>query len=89
MCILLITQLFRLVGRLGARKPVSLHQIRAVVTLPDRLKSVRNCCQIDILVTYFLLFLCFHEFSVIKGAFVIELRQISSFFPLDNRGSVI
>ena len=50
----------------------------AIVTLIDRPKSVRNRCVIGGFVV-FLLSLCFLDFSVGVGAFVIGLGQISSF----------
>ena len=59
MCVILITQLLRLVIRLGSRKWV------AVVTPTDRPKSVRNC----------LVFSCFLAVSVGVMAFVIRPRN--------------
>ena len=48
----------------------------AVVTPTDRPKSVRNRCVIEV----FMLSRRFLDFSVVVGAFVIGLSQISSFF---------
>ena len=49
MCVLLITRLLRLVGRLGTRKPVFNHTSwMTVVTPTARPKSVRNRCVIEV-----------------------------------------
>ena len=48
----------------------------------DRSKSVCNCCVIEVFVAFFMLSRCFFDFSVVVGAFVVRLSQISSFFPL-------
>ena len=48
MCVLLITWLLRIFGRLGARKPVNHTSLVTVVTPTDRLKSVRNRCVIEL-----------------------------------------
>ena len=55
-CVLLITRLLRLVGRLGSGKPVKHTSWVAIVTPNDRYKSVRNRCVIQVLVK----FLCCH-----------------------------
>ena len=53
-----------------------------VVTSTDRPKSVRNRCVIELFVTLFVLIVILpFDISVGIGAFVIELIQISSFFP--------
>ena len=51
----------------------------AVVTPPDRPKSVRNCCLIELFVALFVLSLCPFDISVGVGAFVIGLGHIFSF----------
>ena len=51
----------------------------AVVTPTDRPKSVRNRCVIELFVALFVLSLCPFDISVVIGAFVIGLSQISSF----------
>ena len=60
----------------------------AVVTTTDRPKSVRNRCVVEVFCGVFVLSLCFFGFPVCRGAFVIDLSQISSFFNrntnLDN-----
>ena len=81
MCVLLITRLLRGVGR-WARKPVNHTSWVAVVTPTDRLKSVRNCCLIELFVALFVLSLCPFDISVGIVAFVIGLGQISSFLSL-------
>ena len=84
MLVPLITQLLRLVGRLG---PVSrfIHISRVVVANPtDRHKSVRNRCVIEDLVAFlcchFAFFLNFLLVKRIVEAFVIGLSRISSLF---------
>ena len=52
----------------------------AIVTQTDRPKSVRNRCVIAFFGAVFVLSLCFFDFSVDVGSFVIRLSQISSFF---------
>ena len=79
MCVLLITQLLRLVRRLGSRKLFNLTSWMAI-TPTDRPKSVRNRCVIEVFGGVFVLSRCFLGFSVGEGAFVIGLSQISSFF---------
>ena len=81
MCVLLITRLFRVVGR-WARKPVNHTSLVAVVTPTDRPKSVRNRCLIELFVALFVLSLCPFDISVGEGALVIGLGQISSFLSL-------
>ena len=49
-----------------------------VVTPTDRPKSARNHC----VIAFFMLSRCFLDFSLVVGAFVIGLSQISSFFLL-------
>ena len=49
------------------------------VTQTDRPKSVRNRCVIEVFGSVFVLPLFVNDFSVGVGAFVIGLRQISSF----------
>ena len=78
MCVLLITRLLRLVGRLGARKPVYHTSVVTSVTQTDRPKSVRNRCVIEGFGDVFMLSRCFLDFPVGEGAFVIGLNQISS-----------
>ena len=77
MCVLLITQLLRGVGR-WARKPVSHTSWVAVVTPTDRPKSVRNRCVIE-LFSGVVLSLYPFDISVGVGASVRRLSQISSF----------
>ena len=74
-CILLITQLLRLVGRLGSLQP---YQFVDVVTPTDRPKSIRNRCVIEVFVGVFVLSLRFLKFF--WGAFFIGLSQIFFFF---------
>ena len=62
MCVLLITQLLRLVGRLGSRKPVNDTNWMALVTPTDRSNSVRNRCVIEVFVGVFVLSLDFFIF---------------------------
>ena len=52
----------------------------AIVIPADRPKSVRNRCVIEDFRGVFVLSLCFLDFSVGVGFFVIGLSQISSFF---------
>ena len=52
----------------------------AIVIPTDRLKSVRNRCVMEDFRGVFVLSLCFLDFSVGVGVFVIGLSQISSFF---------
>ena len=82
MCVLSITRLLRLVGRLGTRKPVNHTSWMTVVTPTDRPKSVRNCCVIEVFGGVFVLSFCF-DFSVGIGVFIIGLSQISFFFSLN------
>ena len=56
----------------------------AVVTPTDRPKSVRNCCLIELFVALFVLSLCPFDISVVVGAFVIGLGQISSFLSQNS-----
>ena len=51
----------------------------AVVIPTDRPKSVRNYFLIELFVALFVLSLCPFDFSVVVGAFVIGLGQISYF----------
>ena len=73
MCVLLITRLLWLVGRLSARKPFNHTSGVAVVILTDRPKSVRNRCVIEVFDGVFVLSRCFLDFSVGVGAFVTGL----------------
>ena len=57
----------------------------AVVTPTDRPKSVRNRYVIEVFGGVFVLSVCFSDFSVVVGAFVIELRRISSFFLFSSK----
>ena len=54
MCVILITLLLRGVGR-SVHKPVDHTSWVAVVTPNDRPKSVRNCCDIELFVAFFVL----------------------------------
>ena len=45
---ILLTQLLRLVGRLGSRKQVYHNSWVAIVTQTDRPKSVRNRCVVEV-----------------------------------------
>ena len=53
-----------------------------VVTPTDHPKSVRNRCVIELFVALFMFSLCHFYMSVVVGAFVTGLSQISSFFLL-------
>ena len=80
MCVLLITRLLRLVGRLSARNRFN-HTIWVTAVTPtDRPKSVRNSCVIKVFGGVFMLSRCFLDCSVGVGVFVTGLSQISSFF---------
>ena len=79
MCVLLITRLLRLVGRLSARKPVNHTSWVTAATPTDRSKSVRNRCVIEVFGGVFMLSRCFFNFSVGVGDFFIGLSQISFF----------
>ena len=46
--------------------------------------SVRSRCVIEVLVAFFMLSRCFLDFSVVVGAFVIGLSQISSFLSINR-----
>ena len=77
MCVPLITQLLRLVGRLGSRV--------AVVTATKRHKSVRKRWVIEVFDgVFFCVDMLPLDFSVGIGAFVIGLSQISSILLLPN-----
>ena len=52
MCVRLITQLLRLVGWLGSRKPVQPHRLDGCRGQTDRPKSARNRCVIEVLVAF-------------------------------------
>ena len=69
MCVLLNTQLLRLVGRLQSRKPVYHTSWVVVVTLTDRPQSVHNRCVIDVFGGVCALSRCISDFSVGVGAF--------------------
>ena len=79
-CVLLITRLLLLVGRLSARKPVYHSSRVAVVTPTDRPKSAHNRCVINVLVAFFELSCCIFDLFCGCRAFVIGLSQISSYF---------
>ena len=53
-----------------------------VVTPSDRPKSVRNLCEIEVLVAFLYCHVGFFYFTVGVGAFVIGLSHISSFFHI-------
>ena len=61
MCVLLIVQLLRLLGRLGTRNRFNYTQLIAdyTSTPTDHPKSVRNCCVIEIFF-FALLYMCCH-----------------------------
>ena len=81
MCVLLITRLLRLVGRLSARKTgLTTPSWMTAVTPADRPKSVRNSCVIKVFGGVFMLSRCFFDCSVGVGVFVTGLGRISSFF---------
>ena len=61
----------------------------AIVTPPNRPKSVRNRCVVEDFGGVFVLSRCFLNFSVGVGAFVRRLSQISSFFSFDYMASVV
>ena len=77
MFVLLIKRLLQEVGR-WARKPINHTSWVAVVTPTNRPKSVRNRCVIEVFCGV-VLPLCAIVISVVVGAFVIGLSQISSF----------
>ena len=79
MCVLLITRLLLLVGRLDGYR-FNHTSWMDVVTPTDRPKSVHNCCVIDVFVASYKYCPLVVEFSVGIGAFVIGLSQISFFF---------
>ena len=58
----------------------------AVVTPTDRPKLVRTRCVIELFVELFVLSLCPFDISIVVGAFVIGLSQISSFLSLRDNG---
>ena len=62
MCVLLITQLLRLVKWLESRKPFNHTSWVAIVTPTDRPKSVRNGCEIEVFDGVFVLSRCFLKF---------------------------
>ena len=67
-------------GKVGPVNQVNYNSWLAVVTPPDRPKSVRSRCVIGLFVALSMLSLCPFDISVGVGAFVIGLSQISSFF---------
>ena len=67
MCVLLITRLLRLVGRMGTRKPVLPHQWMTFVTPTELLKSVRNRCVIEVFGGVLVLSFGFRIFGWYKG----------------------
>ena len=78
MCVLLITRLLRLVGRLGSREPVKPYQFGGYrQSKKNRTKSIRNSCVIKVFCGVVTLLF---DFFVGEGAFVIGLTDISSFF---------
>ena len=71
-CVLLITQLLRLVGRLGSRKSITgkTRQTGSCMSLlgqTERPKSVGNCCVIEVLVAFCVVTLLFGIFCWCKG----------------------
>ena len=77
MCVLLITRLLLLVGKLSALKTVYHTSGVDVVTPTDRFKSDCNRCVIEGFGGVFVLSCCFLDFSVGVGSFVIGLSLIS------------
>ena len=67
-------------GMVGPINQVNHTSLVALVTPPDRPKSVRNRCVIEFYVGLFVLSLCPFDIYVGVGAFVIGLSKISSFF---------
>ena len=83
MCVLLITRLLWLVGRLSALKRFNHTSRGTAVTPTDRPKLVRNSCVIKVFGGVFMLSRCFLDCSVGVGVFVTVLSQISSFFSYE------
>ena len=79
MCALLITKLCDKWEGWNPLNQFNHTSLVAVDTPTDRRKSVRNRCVIEVFGGVSVLSLCFFEFSVGKGVFVIGLSQISSF----------
>ena len=77
MCVLFITRMLRLVGRLNQ---FNHNSGMAVVTPTDRRKSVRKRCVIEVLVALFAR--GFWGFFYVGVAFILGLSHISSFFSL-------
>ena len=86
MCILLITNLSQLLGRLGAHVIIRFNYTTGVVvvTPTDRPKSVHNRCVIEVFGCVFVLSLCFLDLSLGVRAFVMGLSQIPSFSLLPS-----
>ena len=84
MCVLLITRLLRLVGRLALVNRFNHTSWVTAVTPTDRPKSVRNSCVIKVFGGVFMLSRCFLDCSVGVGVFVTRLSQISSLFSFKH-----
>ena len=78
-CVLLVSKLLRLVGRLSIRKPV---QPQQCVTKTDRPVSIRNRCVIDCLKAFLCCHLCVFYPCWYWGYFEMRLSQISLFLFL-------
>ena len=78
LCVLFITRLLRLVGRLGTVQRYNHNSWITVVTPTDNSKSVHNRCVIEVLVAFLCCQFVF-EFSVGIWGFVTGLCQISFF----------
>ena len=71
-------------GKVGPVNQVNHTSWVAVVTPTDRPKSIHNRCEIELFVVLFVFSLYPFDISVGVGAFVIGLRQISSFFSYNE-----
>ena len=75
MCVRLMTQLSLLMGRLGSRTPVNLHQLHGWCSLPLQLTVIsryRNCCVMEVP------FLCLEKKEEIKIICKFPTRVISN-----------
>ena len=79
MCVLLITQILRFVGRLRSCKPGYHTRLITEVTITDRPALVRNRCVFEGFGGVFVSSVCFLGFSVGIWIYVKGLVQISYF----------
>ena len=68
--------------KIGTINHVYQTSLVAVVSPTDSPWTVCNCCVFEHFCGVFVMSLCCFEYSVGKGAFVIGLSQISSFFSV-------